>query len=155
MRISFQVHCWHHCKLRFHKKNVVLSSTNNKQWLWWLVSCVVVVSLVNSYLMLLFMIMLLSWLNSLRHSVQNCPDEGERLPLFKKACVYTKQGGQFRAQSFTSLKSDLHQDINGGFAFSRSLNRTFPWRTCSVKALVNYLRREDLCLLLFSFGLMY
>ena len=24
----------------------------------------------------------------------------------------------FRAQSFTSLKADLHQDINGGFAFS-------------------------------------
>ena len=26
-----------------------------------------------------------------------------------------------RAQSFTSLKADLRQDINGGFAFSRSL----------------------------------
>ena len=26
-----------------------------------------------------------------------------------------------RAQSFTSLKADLRQDINGGFAFSRSV----------------------------------
>ena len=26
----------------------------------------------------------------------------------------------------TSLKVDLHQDINGGFAFSRCLNGTFP-----------------------------
>ena len=32
----------------------------------------------------------------------------------------------FRAQSFTSLKADLHQDINGGFPFSRRLNGTFP-----------------------------
>ena len=32
----------------------------------------------------------------------------------------------FRAQSFTSLKADLRQDINGGFAFSRCLNGTFP-----------------------------
>ena len=31
------------------------------------------------------------------------------------------------AQSFTSLKADLHQDINRGFAFSRSLNETFPY----------------------------
>ena len=29
------------------------------------------------------------------------------------------------AQSFTLLKSDLHQDINGGFAFSRCLYGTF------------------------------
>ena len=28
------------------------------------------------------------------------------------------------AQSFTSLKADLHQDINRGFAFSRCLNET-------------------------------
>ena len=32
----------------------------------------------------------------------------------------------FRAQSFTSLKEDLHQGINRGFAFSRYLNGTFP-----------------------------
>ena len=31
-----------------------------------------------------------------------------------------------RAQSFTSLKADLRQDINGGFTFSRCLNGTFP-----------------------------
>ena len=30
------------------------------------------------------------------------------------------------AQSFTSLKADLRQDINGDFAFNRSLNGTFP-----------------------------
>ena len=42
-----------------------------------------------------------------------------------------------------------------GFAFSRCLNGTFPWRKCSVKALESELRREDLYLLLFSFGLMY
>ena len=29
------------------------------------------------------------------------------------------------------------QDINGGFAFSRCLNGTFPWRNCSVKTLVH------------------
>ena len=42
-----------------------------------------------------------------------------------------------RVQSFTSLKVDLHQDINGGFAFGRCLNGTFPWRKCSIKALVS------------------
>ena len=41
------------------------------------------------------------------------------------------------AQSFNLLKADLPQDINVGFAFSRCLNGTFPWRRkCSVKALV-------------------
>ena len=30
-----------------------------------------------------------------------------------------------RAQSFTSVKADLRQDIKGGFAFSRCLNGTF------------------------------
>ena len=30
-----------------------------------------------------------------------------------------------RAQSFTSLKADLHQDINVGFAFSRCLKEHF------------------------------
>ena len=29
-------------------------------------------------------------------------------------------------QSFISLKADLRQDINRGFAFSRCLNETFP-----------------------------
>ena len=42
------------------------------------------------------------------------------------------------------MKADLSQDINGGFAFSRCLNGTFPWRKYSIKAL-----------LIFSFGLMY
>ena len=31
-----------------------------------------------------------------------------------------------RAKSFTSLKADPRQYINGGFAFSRYLNGTFP-----------------------------
>ena len=31
-----------------------------------------------------------------------------------------------RDQSFTSLKEDIRQDINGRFAFSRCLNGTFP-----------------------------
>ena len=62
----------------------------------------------------------------------------------------------FRVYSFTSLKADLQQDINRGFAISRCLNVTFPWRKCSVRALVScWLRGEDLYLLLFSFGLMY
>ena len=61
----------------------------------------------------------------------------------------------FGAQSFTSLKVDLCQDKNEGFAFSRCLNGRFPWRNFSFKALVSELRREDLYLLLFSFGLMY
>ena len=30
------------------------------------------------------------------------------------------------AQSFTSLKADQSQDINGGFEFNRCLNGTFP-----------------------------
>ena len=38
-------------------------------------------------------------------------------------------------QSFTSLKADLCQSINGDFAFSRCANGTFPRRKCSVKAL--------------------
>ena len=50
---------------------------------------------------------------------------------------------------------DLLQDINGAFTFSRYLYGIFPWRKCSIKSLVNLLRREDLYLLLFSFGLMY
>ena len=51
--------------------------------------------------------------------------------------------------------TDLRQDIMGCFVFSRCLNETFPWRKCSIKALVSWHRREDLYLLLFSFGLMY
>ena len=38
-----------------------------------------------------------------------------------------------RAQLFTFLKADLHQDINGDFAFSRCLNGTFPWRKLTQK----------------------
>ena len=49
-----------------------------------------------------------------------------------------------RTQSFTSLKADLRQDINGGFALSRCLNGTFPWRKCSVKALVFWLMYQCL-----------
>ena len=59
----------------------------------------------------------------------------------------------FGAQSFTSLKADLRQGINGSFAFSRLHNRTFPWRKSSI--LVSYLRRDYLYFLIFSFGLMY
>ena len=33
---------------------------------------------------------------------------------------------KLRTQSFTSLKADPRQDINGGFDFSRCLNGTFP-----------------------------
>ena len=40
-------------------------------------------------------------------------------------------------QEFTSLKADIDQDISGGFAFSRYFHETFPWRKCSVKALVS------------------
>ena len=47
------------------------------------------------------------------------------------------------------------QDINGSFAFSRCLNGMFPWRKHSIKALVSSLRRQDLYLLLFSFGVIY
>ena len=42
-----------------------------------------------------------------------------------------------RIQSFTSLKADLRQYINRGFAFSRFLHGTFPWRNCSVKTLIH------------------
>ena len=31
-----------------------------------------------------------------------------------------------KAQSFISLMADVRQDMNGGFAFSRCLNGTFP-----------------------------
>ena len=30
------------------------------------------------------------------------------------------------AQSFTSLKADIRQDINGGFVFSRCINEIYP-----------------------------
>ena len=40
----------------------------------------------------------------------------------------------WRAQSLTSLKADICQDINWGLAFSRWLNGTFPWSKCSIKA---------------------
>ena len=43
----------------------------------------------------------------------------------------------FWPQLFTSMKANLQQDINGGFAFSRCLNGTFPWRKCSIKALAS------------------
>ena len=49
-----------------------------------------------------------------------------------------------RAQSFTSLKADLRQDINRGFAFIRYLNGIFPWGKYSVIALASYLIRKGL-----------
>ena len=55
-------------------------------------------------------------------------------------------------KSFTSLIADLCQNINSISSIIRCLNGTFPWRKWSVKL---KLRREDLYLLLFSFGLMY
>ena len=42
-----------------------------------------------------------------------------------------------RAQSFTSLMADLHQDIKRVSSFSRCLNGIFPRRNCSVKTLVH------------------
>ena len=35
-----------------------------------------------------------------------------------------------RAQSFTSLVADNHQDINIVSSFRKCLNGTFPWRNC-------------------------
>ena len=35
-----------------------------------------------------------------------------------------------RAESFTFLMADLHQDVNSVSSFSRCLNGTFPWRNC-------------------------
>ena len=61
----------------------------------------------------------------------------------KKNCNHTIGKAGFLiyilwAQLFTSLKADLCQDMYVGFAFSRCLNGTFPWRKCcSVMALVN------------------
>ena len=62
------------------------------------------------------------------------------------------------AQSFTSLKADLLQYINGGFAFSRCINGTFVWRKCSDRALVKIKSEENnfICYSSqFSFVLMY
>ena len=42
--------------------------------------------------------------------------------LFVRHSVFI--GNYLGTQSFTSLKADLRQDINGGFAFSRCLNGT-------------------------------
>ena len=59
----------------------------------------------------------------------------------------------------TSLKADLCQDINKlqsqVLHLANALMEFFLYWKCSVKAFVSYLRREDLYLLLFSFGLMY
>ena len=40
--------------------------------------------------------------------------------------------GDFRAQLFTSLMTDLRHYINRAFSFSRSLNGRFPRSNCSV-----------------------
>ena len=58
------------------------------------------------------------------------------------------------AQSSTSINANLCQVINGGFAINQ-LSELFPWRKCSIKTLVSYLRREHLYLFLVLFGLMY
>ena len=79
--------------------------------------------------------------------------EGGLLLLIGKKMPLKNRTGSLWSQLSTKLKSDLCQDINEGFAFSRCLIGTFPERKCSVKALVGLLRREDLYLLLFSFGL--
>ena len=50
--------------------------------------------------------------------------------------IFFIRNAKLRAQLFTSLNADLRQDINGVFAFSRCITGTFPWRKCSVKALV-------------------
>ena len=65
----------------------------------------------------------------------------------------------------TSLKADLCEEINGGFAFCRclcisvneagALMEHFLEGSAPLRLLVSYLRREDLYLLLFAFGLMY
>ena len=59
------------------------------------------------------------------------------------------------AQSFTSLMADLRQDINGVSSFRRCLNRTFPWRNCSVKTFVLQMRRVTNKSLLFWVNLPY
>ena len=51
--------------------------------------------------------------------------------MFKQIDIGKNQGDQNgshkpRDQSFTSLKADLRQDINGGLVFSRCLNGIFP-----------------------------
>ena len=58
------------------------------------------------------------------------------------------------AQLFTSINANLCQVINGGFAINQ-LSELFPWRKCSIKTLVSYLRREHLYLFLVLFGLMF
>ena len=46
--------------------------------------------------------------------------------LFKNDVSWWMKKLKLRAQSFTSLKANVHQDINGGFVFSRWLNETLP-----------------------------
>ena len=53
----------------------------------------------------------------------NWEDAGDSLAL---KCSFRGNFVTYRAQSFTSLKTYLCQDINRGFAFSRCLNGTFP-----------------------------
>ena len=40
--------------------------------------------------------------------------------------LFAARWQSLRAQSYTTLKADLRQDINGGFAFSRCRNGIFP-----------------------------
>ena len=48
----------------------------------------------------------------------NISEVSSKLP---KSNIVRRLHTKFGAQSFTSLKDDLRQDINGGFAFSRCL----------------------------------
>ena len=52
----------------------------------------------------------------------DCPESDQ--PCGKEATDYLKVF--FGAQSFTSLKGELYQDINGYFLYIRCLNGTFP-----------------------------
>ena len=65
------------------------------------------------------------------------------LPLMNFPFFWVDKGEISRAQSFTSLKADLRQDINGGFVFSR----------CSVKAC--YINLDEKICICYSFHLMY
>ena len=41
----------------------------------------------------------------------------------KETFPYQNMYGVLRTKTFTSLKADLHQDINGGFAFSHQRSK--------------------------------
>ena len=88
------------------------------------------------------------WLSPKKNCLVRTDSEMEILPFFLYHLTeyiflwFLFSSKSLRAQSFTSLKEDSFQDINRGFVLSRGSNGTFPWR-------------ENLHLLLFSFGLRY